>query len=128
MTGTIAIFNIISKTKESTKTPSTRSRVLWKTKTFFYEYVQTYPAFSGTKNGGFKIRSPGWRVLKTEIHCICVDGRKRRLSNTMTSCLGSRVAFPHIRFKNVMCGRRLFLIRRKKIFVFENTRLRVDEA
>ena len=37
---------------------------------------------------------------------IRVDGRKRRFSNTMTSCLGSRLAFPHIRFENVTCGRR----------------------
>ena len=39
---------------------------------------------------------------------IRVDGRKRRFSNTMTSCLGSRLAFPHIRFENVTCGRRFF--------------------
>ena len=50
----------------------------------------------------------GWRVLKTEIHSIRVDGRKRRFSNTTTSCLGSRLALPHIRFENATCGHRFF--------------------
>ena len=39
--------------------------------------VHTYPAFSGTENGDFQIRSPGGKVLKTEIRRIRVDGRKR---------------------------------------------------
>ena len=58
--------------------------------------VHTYPAFSGTKNEGFQIRSLGWRVLKTEIHRIRVEGQKRgRFSNTMTP-------FPiRLVFKNV---------------------------
>ena len=76
--------------------------------------VHAYPAFSGTRNGGFQKRSPGWRVLKTEIHRICVDGRKRRLSNTMMSCLSLRLALLHTRFKNTTCGYRYFLIWRKK--------------
>ena len=76
--------------------------------------VHTYPAFSGTENGGFQIRSPGWRVLKTEIHCIRVDGRKQGLSNTMTPCLSSKLVLPRIWFENATCGRRFFEIRRKK--------------
>ena len=44
----------------------------------------------------------------------------------MTSCLGSRLALPHIRFENATCGRRFFLNTEKKASVFENTRLRVD--
>ena len=70
--------------------------------------VHTYLAFSGTENEGFQVRSPGWRVLKTEIHRIRVDERKRRFSNTITSCLGSRLALPHIGFENTMCERRFF--------------------
>ena len=62
--------------------------------------VHTYLAFSGTKNGGFQIRSPGWIVLKAEIHCIRVGGQKLRFSNMMTSCLGSRLALLHIRLEN----------------------------
>ena len=37
---------------------------------------------------------------------IRIDGRKRRFSNTITSCLGSRLTFPYIRFENGSCGRR----------------------
>ena len=62
----------------------------------------------------FQICSPGWRFLKIEMYRIRVDGRKRRFPNTMTSCPGSRIAFPHIRFENVTCGRSFFLMRRKK--------------
>ena len=51
-----------------------------------------------------------------------MDGRKRRFSNTMTSCLGSRLALPHMRFER----RRFFLNTEEKFSVFENTRLRVD--
>ena len=111
------------------------------------------------ENGGFQIRSPGWRFLKTEIYHIPVDGQKRRFSNTMTSCLGSRLALPHIRFENAACGRRFFehggnevtfsktpgyvwtvrydsktlrvdadFFKLKKLFVFENTRLRGNHA
>ena len=57
---------------------------------------------------------------------IRVDERKRRFSNTMTSCLGSRLALPHIRFKNATYGRRFFLNTEENVFVFYNTRLRVD--
>ena len=46
------------------------------------------------------MRSPGWRFLKTETYRIRVHGRIRRVLNTMTSCLGSRLALPHIRFEN----------------------------
>ena len=87
--------------------------------------VHTYPAFSGIENGGFQIRTPGWRVLKTKIHRFHVDGRKRRFSNAMTSCPGSRLALPHIRFENGYVWTEIFLIRRKKKpSIFENTRLR----
>ena len=47
-------------------------------------------------------------------------------SDTMTSCLGSRLALPHIRFDNAKCGRRFLLNTEKKTTVFENTRLRGD--
>ena len=88
--------------------------------------AHTYPAFSGTENGGFQIRSPGSRFLKTEIHRIRVDRRKQRFSNTMTSCLASVLARPLILFENATRGRRFFLNTEKKISVFENIRLRVD--
>ena len=61
-----------------------------KRRLFFSEYgyrPHVSGVFRAPKRGGFQIRSPGWRVLKTEIHRIRVDGRKRRFSNTMTSCL-----------------------------------------
>ena len=72
------------------------------------------PAFSGTKNGGFQIRSPGWRFLKTEIHRIRMDWRKRRFSNTIMSCLSSRLALSYIRFENATCVRILFKYGGKK--------------
>ena len=89
---------------------STHSRVFSKTEIFFseYGYLSYITGVLGTKNGGFQIRSSGWRFLKTEIHHIRIDGRKRRFSNTMTSGLGSRLALPHIRFENATCGRRVF--------------------
>ena len=42
------------------ETPSTRNRVFSKTETFSPNTatVHTRPAFSGTENGGFHIRSP----------------------------------------------------------------------
>ena len=43
----------------------------------------------------------------------------------MTSCLGSRLARPHIRVETATCGHRFFKYG-EKISVFENTRLRVD--
>ena len=66
-----------------------------------------------SENGGFQTRSPGWRFLKTEIHRIRVDGQKGRFSNTMTSCLGSRLALPHIRIENATCTQ-IFLNMEKK--------------
>ena len=100
------------------ETPSTRSRVFSKTETFSPNTatVHTLPAFSGTKNGGFQIpvRSPGWRFLKTEIHRIRRDWRKRRFSNTIMSCLSSRLALPHIRFENATCVRIFFKYGGKK--------------
>ena len=66
--------------------------------------------------------------MKTEIHRIRVGGRKRRFSNTMTSCLGLRLALPHIRFENATCGRRFFKYGEKISVKFENTRLCVNEA
>ena len=65
-----------------------------------------------------KVRSPGWRFLKTEIR-IRVDGRKERFSNTMTSitsCLRSKHT---IRKRYVWT--KIFLNTEKKISVFENT-------
>ena len=79
-------------------------------------------------NGGFQIRFSGWRVLETEIHCICVDGRKRRFPNTMTSCLSSGLALLHIQLEDATNGRRSVLNTKKKypLFSKNNTRLRVD--
>ena len=57
-----------------TRTPSTNSRVFSKTETFFSEYG--YRPYVTGIFGHFQIRSPGWRVLKAEIHRIRVDGRK----------------------------------------------------
>ena len=79
---------------------------------FFSEYSY-HPHLA--ENGGFQIRSSGWRFLKTEIYHIHVDGRKRKFSNTMTLFLGSRLALPHIRFENAACVRRFFLTRIKKL-------------
>ena len=45
----------------------------------------------------------------------------------MTSCLGSRLALPHIRLENAMCGCRFILNTEKKISIIENTRIRVDD-
>ena len=84
--------------------------------------VHTQPAFSGTENQGFQIRSPEWRLLKTVTYRLRVDGRKRRFSNTMTSCLGSRLALWHNYDSEVAD---LFNME-EKVSVFENTRLRVD--
>ena len=64
-----------------------------------------------------------------EMYRICVGERKRRFSfsNTMTSCLDSRLALPHIRFENATCGRRFFILNtEEEVCVFENTQLRVD--
>ena len=36
------------------------------------------------ENGGFRKRSLEWRFLKTEVQRLCVDGRKRRFSKTIT--------------------------------------------
>ena len=38
-----------------------------------------------------------------EIYCANVVGQKRRFSNTMTSCLSSKLAILHIRFENATC-------------------------
>ena len=38
-----------------------------------------------TKTGGFRKRSLEWRFFKTEVQRLCVDGRKRRFSKTITS-------------------------------------------
>ena len=73
----------------------------------------------------FKHALQGWRLLKTGMHRIRADGRKRRFSNAMTSCLGSRLALPHIRFEDAMCRRKFFKYE-EKTSNFENTRLRVD--
>ena len=116
------------------KTPSTRSRVLSKTETFFSEYGY-HPRVTGV----FSHRKRRFSntlsrveisdiVLKTEIHHVRVDGRKRRFSNTMTSWLGSRLALLHIQFENATCGRRFLLNTKEKVSVFENTRLHVDKA
>ena len=37
------------------------------------------------ENGGFRKRSLEWSFLKTEVQRLCVDGRKRRFSKTITS-------------------------------------------
>ena len=83
---------------------ATRSRVFSKIKMFFSEYGY-HPNITGV-----------------------IGHRKRRFSNTMTSCLGSRLALPHIRFENVTCGvwTQLVLKTEDKVSVFENTRLRVN--
>ena len=105
------------------------------------------------ENGGFQIHSPGWRVLKTEIYRIRVDGRKRRFSNTLSrvesfengdssySCGRAKMevfkyddimlrfkgrSSAHTIRKRYMWTQIFFKIRRKKITVFENTRIRVD--
>ena len=67
------------------QTPSTRSRVLWRTETFFLRIrlpSTLNRRFRAPKTKGFQIRSSGWTVLKTEIHRIRMDRRKRRFSNT----------------------------------------------
>ena len=78
------------------KTPSTRSRVFSKTEMFFSEY-----SYRPHVAGVFRHRK--WRFSNTlsrvETWRICVDGRKQRFSNTMTSCLGSRLALLHIWFE-----------------------------
>ena len=40
------------------------------------------------ENGGFRKRSLEWRFLKTEVQRLCVDGRKRRFSKTITGIAG----------------------------------------
>ena len=94
---------------------------LRKRRLFFseYSYHPHVTGVFGTENGGFQIRSPVWRVLKTEIHLIRVDGRKRRFSNTMTSCPGSGLARLHIRFENAKCGRRFFFKYGEKTLRFQ---------
>ena len=96
-------------------------------------------------------------LSRVETYRIRVDGRKQRFSNTMTSCLGSRLALRHnydskdadlfkyggksLRFQKYPAtyGRsntirkryvwtQVFLNTEKKISVFENTRLRADRA
>ena len=37
------------------------------------------------KTEGFRKRSPEWRFLKTDVQRLCVDGRKRMFSKTITS-------------------------------------------
>ena len=70
--------------------------------------VHTYPAFSGTENGDFQIRSPGWKSFENGDSSYSCGRAKTGFSNTMTLCLGSRLALPHIRFENATCGRRFF--------------------
>ena len=55
-----------------------------------------------------------------------MDGRKRSFSNTMTLCLGSKLALLHIRFENATCRPNFFLNTEEKVSILENTRLRVD--
>ena len=56
---------------------------------------------------------------------IRVDGRKRRFSNTMTSCLGSRFALRTYDLKTLRVDAD-FLNTEENVSVFQNTRLRVD--
>ena len=72
---------------------------------------------------GFQKRSPEWRLLKTETYRICVDGRKRRFLNTMTSCLGSEGS---LFGTTTIRKRQIYLNMEGKVSVFENTRLSVD--
>ena len=44
-----------------------------------------------------------------EMYCIRLDGRKRRFSNTMMSCLGAKLALPHIRFENIYVWMQILL-------------------
>ena len=59
----------------------TYSRVFSKTETFSQNTatVHTQPAFSGNEQGGFYIRSPGWRVLKTETYPIRVNTARQNV-------------------------------------------------
>ena len=133
----------------TSQTPSTRSRVFSKTEMFFSEYGYRKRRFSNTLS----------RVETFENGDLSYScGRaKTAVSNTMTSCLGSRLAlrqnynskdadlFEHrgksLRFWKYLatCGRsntirkrymwtQILLNTEKKISVFENTRLRVDGA
>ena len=88
----LKLFSWARPTTLSTcKTPSTRSRVFSKTKTVFSEYGY-HPHVTGVF--GHRKRRFSNTVLQSGefwkwslIYRIRVDGRKRRFSNTMTSCL-----------------------------------------
>ena len=61
------------------------------------------------ENEGFQIRSPGWRLLKTEIHRILVDGVKTEVFKYDEVMLRFNApALPHIRFEKATCGRKFF--------------------
>ena len=102
----------IGPTNLLTWTPPTRSRVLWKTETFFSEYG--YRPHVSSVLGHRKRRFSNTFSRVGSIHRIHVDRRKRRFSNTMTSCLGSRLALPHIRFENGYMWTQIFLNTEKK--------------
>ena len=70
----------IQKTGASQKIPASRRR------------PHVAGIFAHRKRKFLNIRSLGWRCLKTKVCRIRVDGRKLRFSNTMTSCLRSRLA------------------------------------
>ena len=63
--------------------------------------------------------------MQTEMYRFHVDRRKRRFSNTMTSCLGTGLTLPHIGFEMLRVDADFFK-HEGKSYVFENTRLRVD--
>ena len=74
-----------------TKAPSTLMRFRLKTRTFFIHFrlpstlIRSKTEVYVYENGGFRKRSLEWRFLKTEVQRLCVDGRKRRFSKTITS-------------------------------------------
>ena len=49
------------------------------------------------ENGGFRKRALEWRFLKTAIQRLCVNGRKRRFSKTITSLA---LACPELKKQN----------------------------
>ena len=100
----------IQKTGASQKIPASRRR------------PHVAGIFAHRKRKFLNIRSPGWRCLKTKVCRIRVDGRKLRFSNTMTSCLRSRLATIRRRY----IWTQIFFKYGGKSLRFENTRLHMD--
>ena len=100
------------------ETPSTRSRVFWKTETFFSEYGYRPHATGvfGHQKRGFSNTLSRVEIFENGDSSYSYGLAKTEVFkyNLIMSCLSSRLALSHIRFENATCVRILFKYGGKK--------------